>query len=159
MADTDHTRYLEQAIQLANQGVEDDRGGPFGAVVVLDGRVIGTGCNQVTALNDPTAHAEVIAIRAACQQLEQFHLAGAILYASCEPCPMCLSAAYWAHVAAIYYACGTEHAARAGFDDARIYAELSRPAGERHVEMAAFNVADAGEPFERWSRSTTKQMY
>ena len=159
MADTDHAQYLDQAIQLANQGVEDDRGGPFGAVVVLDGRVIGVACNQVTSLHDPTAHAEVLAIRAACQELEQFHLTGAILYASCEPCPMCLSAAYWAHVEAIYYACGTEDAARAGFDDARIYAELERPAEERHVRMTALTVADAGEPFGRWSRSTTKQVY
>lgn len=159
MADTDHAQYLDQAIQLANQGVEDDRGGPFGAVVVLDGRVIGVACNQVTSLHDPTAHAEVLAIRAACQELEQFHLTGAILYGSCEPCPMCLSAAYWAHIAAIYYACGTEVAARAGFDDGRIYAELKRPAEDRQVRMAALTVANAGEPFERWSRSTTKQVY
>ena len=159
MADSDHAGYLQQAIQLANQGVEDDRGGPFGAVVVLDGRVIGTGCNQVTSLNDPTAHAEVLAIRAACQQLGRFHLKGAILYASCEPCPMCLSAAYWAHVKAVYYACGTEHAASVGFDDARIYAELERAAGDRDLEMIMLPVANARAPLERWSRSTTKQMY
>ncbi|MHC4813557.1 MAG: nucleoside deaminase [Planctomycetota bacterium] len=159
MADTEHTSYLEQAIELANQGVDANSGGPFGAVVVLDGRVVGSGCNQVTSANDPTAHAEVVAIRAACRALGQFHLPGAILYASCEPCPMCLAAAYWAQVSAVYCACGAEAAARAGFDDAQMHAEFKRPVGERRVPLVELSVSDADEPFERWLRSTTKQEY
>ena len=159
MTDTENTGYLEQAIELANQGVDSEQGGPFGAVVVLDGRVVGSGFNQVTSSNDPTAHAEVVAIRAACQALEQFHLPGAILYTGCEPCPMCLSAAYWAHLSAIYCACGSETAARAGFDDAAIYAEIKRPVGARRVPLVELAIPGADEPFERWRRSTTKREY
>lgn len=159
MGNKDHSPYLKQAIELAIQAVDEDRGGPFGAVVVLDGRVIGAACNEVTSRNDPTAHAEVLAIRAACEDLGRFHLEGAVLYASCEPCPMCLSAAYWAHVGAIYHASGTEAAARAGFDDDEIYRELRREAGKRRVPLVEVTMTGGSEPFARWVKSTTKKMY
>ena len=135
-----HPHHLRRAIALATQNVLANRGGPFGAVIVKDGRIIGEGANSVTATNDPTAHAEVNAIRAACNALNVFSLRGCILYTSCEPCPMCLSAAYWARISAIYFGCAAADAARAGFDDAFLYDELSQthpaPHHPRHPAFA-----------------------
>src|SRR5690349_21360500 len=107
--------FMRRAIKLAQNGIDSNDGGPFGAVVVKDGAIIGEGCNRVTSTNDPTAHAEIVAIRAACQNLNSFQLDGCTIYTSCEPCPMCLGAIYWARPALMYFACDREDAARAGF--------------------------------------------
>ncbi len=126
MTSQPNPEFLRRAIALATQNVESGAGGPFGAVVVRDGKIVGEGANSVTASNDPTAHAEVNAIRAAAKTLGTFTLAGCELYTSCEPCPMCLAAAYWARLDAVYYGASAADAARAGFDDAFLYAELAQ---------------------------------
>src|SRR5688572_2821497 len=108
-------RFISEAIKLATEGVASDLGGPFGAVIVRDGKIVGRGSNRVTSANDPTAHAEIVAIRDACKNLGAFHLNGCDLYASCEPCPMCLAAVYWAHVDRLFYAACRDDAAKAGF--------------------------------------------
>src|SRR3984885_9247854 len=118
---------MRRAIALATENVVSGAGGPFGAVVVRDGQIIATGVNQVTTTNDPTAHAEVVAIRAACKALGDFQLKGCVVYTSCEPCPMCLSALYWSRCEAIFYGCSAADAAGAGFDDSFLYDEVKRP--------------------------------
>ncbi len=133
MSDSADLAHLREAIALARAGAAGGCGGPFGAVIVHEGRVVGRGENRVTSTNDPTAHAEMVAIRAACTNLGRFHLAGATLYTSCEPCPMCLAAAYWAHVARIVFACTRDDAAAIGFDDAFLYRELVAPPAARRV--------------------------
>ena len=159
MGEREHEAYLRRAVALACEGVDAGLGGPFGALVVLDGRVVGSGCNRVTSSGDPTAHAEIVAIRAACRELGRYHLNGAILYASCEPCPMCLAAASWARVGAIYHARGSDVAARAGFDDVAIRSELLRPAAERRIPLVMLPLEGGDEPFERWARSPHRREY
>ncbi|HEY2866329.1 MAG TPA: nucleoside deaminase, partial [Pyrinomonadaceae bacterium] len=127
----DHETFMRRAIELARQGAENNRGGPFGCVVVKDDEIVGEGCNEVTSANDPTAHAEIMAIRSACRKLSSFQLTGCTVYTSCEPCPMCLGAIYWARPAAIYFAGTREDAAAAGFDDEIFYDEIERPNEER----------------------------
>jgi guanine deaminase len=151
--------FMRQAIELATENVTSGRGGPFGAIVVRDGQVIATGANQVTAGNDPTAHAEVVAIRNACQALGTFKLDGCELYTSCEPCPMCLAAIYWARCKAIYYGCSAEDAARAGFDDAFLYAEMKKPAGERSLPITNLCPQEAAKAFAAWKESPFKVEY
>ena len=151
--------FLRRAIQLATENVASGTGGPFGAVLVRDGRIVGEGANSVTTSCDPTAHAEVNAIRAAARALGSFSLAGCQLYTSCEPCPMCLSAAYWARVEAIVYGASAADAARAGFDDARFYAELARPAAERQVPSQQLLGDEAWASFAAWLGSTTRTEY
>ena len=129
--------FLRRAIALATRNVLTATGGPFAAVVVRDGKIVGEGANSVTTTNDPTAHAEVNAIRAAAKSLGTFSLAGCALYTSCEPCPMCLAAAYWARLDAVYYGASAADAARAGFDDAFLYAELRKDASERKLSSNA----------------------
>jgi guanine deaminase len=143
---------LLRAVAAGRAGMLDGLGGPFGAVIVgPDGRVIAEGCNQVTSANDPTAHAEVGAIRAACAALGTFKLEGCTLYTSCEPCPMCLAAAYWARVDAIVYAASREDAAAAGFDDAFLYDELALAPAARRLPMRRA-AADAGAAlFDEWN--------
>ena len=123
---------MQDAIRLAIDGVNAGRGGPFGAVVVKDGQIVGRGCNEVTSTNDPTAHAEVVAIRDACRRLGVFHLAGCELYASCEPCPMCLAAIYWAHIDRYYFGCTAADAAAAGFSDEFVRQEITLPQRTTH---------------------------
>ena len=136
------------------------RGGPFGAVVVgPGGTVAGVGCNLVTSTNDPTAHAEVVAIRAACATLGTFLLDGCILYASCEPCPMCLAAAYWARVEAIIYGASRADAAAAGFDDALIYEEIGRPVEARRIPMRRLADASAAALFDEWRAMADRTPY
>src|SRR5579871_475778 len=118
-------QYLQQAIDLAREGVEQARGGPFGCVIVRDGEVVGKGANGVTSTNDPTAHAEIVAIRDACQRLGTYQLSECTVYASCEPCPMCLGALYWARPKRVVFAATRHEAAEAGFDDAFIYQEIN----------------------------------
>src|ERR1700755_1901708 len=121
----DHIVFMRRAIELAQNGVDNNQGGPFGCVIAKDGRVVGEGCNEVTSTNDPTAHAEIMAIRDACRRLGDYQLTDCDVYTSCEPCPMCLGALYWARPNRIVYAAGREDAAEAGFDDAFIYKEIA----------------------------------
>ena len=150
--------FLAQTIELAVDNVRRN-GGPFAALVVKDGVVIATGTNQVTRSNDPTAHAEMVAIREACRVLGDFQLTGCDVYSSCEPCPMCLGALYWARPARIFYAATATEASLAGFDDSFIYAELERPRDERTIPMIHVLSDAAGRPFEEWSARTDKTEY
>ena len=150
---------MQQAIQLSYQGMETGKGGPFGAVVVKNGTIVGMGHNQVTATNDPTAHAEVVAIRDACQHLGTFQLEGCELYTSCEPCPMCLGAIYWARPDRVYYANTRDDAAAIGFDDAFIYDEIPRPLQERKIEMIQLGREEALKAFEKWVHSGDNGLF
>lgn len=150
---------MRRAIELSREGMRDGSGGPFAAVVVLDGRVVGEGVNRVTGDNDPTAHAEVVAIREACRALGTYSLEGAMIYASCEPCPMCLAAIYWARISTVYYANTTEDAARIGFDDAAIYRELTLDAPARAVVHERLLGDEAREVFDEWDAWEGKTRY
>jgi len=151
--------FLRQAIDLAREGVEKGKGGPFGCVIVRGGEVVGKGCNEVTSTNDPTAHAEVVAIRDACQRLGDYQLAGCDVYASCEPCPMCLGALYWARPRRVVYAATRQEAAEAGFDDDFIYREIGLEGGERKIPFDYGRVKEAGEVFELWREKGNKRLY
>ncbi|HSI87923.1 MAG TPA: nucleoside deaminase [Pyrinomonadaceae bacterium] len=152
-------QFMLRAIELARSGMEANAGGPFGSVVVNNGRIVGEGNNRVTSTNDPTAHAEIVAIREACRHLDTFELAGSVIYASCEPCPMCLAAIYWSRAERIYIACDRNDAARAGFDDAYIYNELSADPATRRVPIEQRS-RDAGiAVFEEWIRKPDKVEY
>jgi len=151
--------FMRRAIELAQKGIDAEQGGPFGAVVVRDGIIIGEGCNQVTSTNDPTAHAEVVAIRQACQNLNSFQLEGCVIYTSCEPCPMCLGAIYWARPAKMYFACNREDAANVGFDDRLIYEEIERPIEERRIESINFLRDEGLRVFENWANKLDKTEY
>jgi len=152
-------RFMREAIALSLENVRSGRGGPFGAIVVRGGEVIGRGANSVTALNDPTAHAEVLAIRAACQALGAFELPDCEIYSSCEPCPMCLGAIYWARMRRYYYANTRADAARAGFDDSRIYDEFAKSPELRTVPGSQFVIEGAAEALEEWVRWGAKVPY
>ena len=151
--------FMAEAIRLSIQSVREGQGGPFGAVVVRDGVIIGTGANQVTSVNDPTAHAEIVAIRAACAALGTFQLNGCVIYTSCEPCPMCLGAIYWARPDAVYYANTQEDAAAIGFDDAFLYHELSLPAAERKLPLRQMMRDEALIAFGEWAAKTDRIRY
>lgn len=142
--------FMEKAIALATENVTTGRGGPFGAVIVRDGKVVATGTNLVTATNDPTAHAEVVAIRNACASLASFQLSGCHIYTSCEPCPMCLAAVYWARCDAIFYGSCAADAAAAGFDDALLYEEVKRPLDQRTIPTSNLLRERAISSFEAW---------
>jgi tRNA(Arg) A34 adenosine deaminase TadA len=159
-ASADAARYLQQAIDAGREGMLAHRGGPFGAIVVgLDGTVAGVGCNRVTSTNDPTAHAEVLAIRAACAAIGTFLLDGFTLYTSCEPCPMCLAAAYWARVKAIVYGATRAEAAAAGFDDAFIYEEIGQPLEARRIPMRQLMGEPAATLFDEWRAMGDRTPY
>jgi len=151
--------FLRRAIALATDNVLHGAGGPFGAVIVREGRIVGEGVNTVTAAHDPTAHGEVNAIRAACKALGSFSLAGSELYTSCEPCPMCLAAAYWARIDAIYYGARAADAARAGFDDAFLYDELRKDQSERTLPATQLLGDEAWSSFAAWIASENKIKY
>lgn len=151
--------FLRRAIALATENVTRGKGGPFGAVIVLNGRIVGEGANSVTAANDPTAHGEVNAIRAACQSLNTFTLEGCQLYTSCEPCPMCLAAAYWARIDSIVYGCRAADAARAGFDDAFLYDELCKDHAARSIPSTQLLGEEAWASFAAWMASANKVEY
>lgn len=152
-------RWMKQAITLAMENVQSGRGGPFGAMVVKDNVLIATGVNLVTATNDPTAHAELIAIRNACQALGTFQLEGCEIYSSCEPCPMCLGAIYWARPAIYYYSAKRSDAARGGFDDAFIYHQLKLPQVQRVIPGRCLMREEGLEPFTEWARAANKALY
>jgi tRNA(Arg) A34 adenosine deaminase TadA len=151
--------FLRHAIRLATENVESGAGGPFAAVIVRDGQVVGEGVNTVTDSNDPTAHGEVNAIRAACKALGTFTLAGCELYTSCEPCPMCLAAAYWARLDAVYYGASAADAARAGFDDAFLYEEMRKAPDARTLPATQLLGDEAWASFEAWIDSADKIEY
>ncbi|MBS3963637.1 MAG: nucleoside deaminase [Methylomonas sp.] len=153
-----HTFFLSQAIALATANVADG-GGPFGALIVRDGKVIAASGNRVTARLDPTAHAEIMAIRAACQVLQDFQLTDCVLYSSCEPCPMCLGAIYWSRLREVYFACNRFDAAKAGFDDGFIYDEIPLAPEHRKIAMHGLNIADALSPFQAWYQLGDKTPY
>lgn len=151
--------FMREAIELATQNVLGGAGGPFGALIVRDGLILSRGVNNVTATCDPTAHAEVNAIRAACKALGTFVLAGCELYSSCEPCPMCLATAYWARIEAIYYGSTAADAARAGFSDAFLYQEFRKYPQDRSLTVTQLLGDEAWASFEAWITSETKIEY
>ena len=151
--------FMARAIQLAIENVHSGRGGPFGAVIVKDDRIIAESTNQVTATNDPTAHAEIFAIREACRKLGAFELHDCELYASCEPCPMCLGAIYWARLPRVYFAAGASDASAAGFDDSLIYREISQPYSARRISMIQIMRDEALAAFRAWEKKPDKITY
>lgn len=155
----DHERFMRRAIELSREKMCAGDGGPFGAVVVVDGRIVGEGWNQVTSHNDPTAHAEVVAIREACTALGTYSLESGVLYTSCEPCPMCLAAAYWAHISRLFYANTTADAAAIGFDDATLYRELALPWAERTLPSEQLLAEEARAVFAEWEAWPGKVPY
>jgi guanine deaminase len=156
---TTRNPFMERAIQLALENVGSGCGGPFGAVIVRHGEIIAEGANHVTSRNDPTAHAEVFAIRQACTKLASFELRDCELYSSCEPCPMCLGAIYWARLARLYYASTAEDAAQIGFDDSFIYHELQIPHAQRRIPTVQLMREEALAPFRAWADKPDKVRY
>ena len=152
-------QFMRRAIALSREGMEARRGGPFGAVVVADGRIVAEGTNLVTSTNDPTAHAEMVAIRRACAALGRFDLRGAEIYTSCEPCPMCLAAIYWARLDRVTFANDRADAARIGFDDAHIYEQLGLAPHDRHVPTRRLLADEALQAFEEWARDPALVRY
>lgn len=151
--------FMDEAIKSAIQGIENNEGGPFGCVIVKDGKIIGRGNNKVTSTNDPTAHAEIMAIRDACNHLNSFQLQGCIIYTSCEPCPMCLGAIYWARPDKVFFGCTKKDAAKINFDDAFIYQELLLPFDERSIPFEQINRNEALKAFEIWTEKEDKIPY
>ncbi len=154
-----HERFMRLAIEQARRGMSQNEGGPFGAVVVRRGEIIALGNNRVIGTNDPTAHAEIVAIREACKRLNSFQLEGCVLYTSCEPCPMCLGAIYWARPEKVFFACTRADAADIDFDDAFIYREITAPVHERRIEMQQLLRAEALEVFDWWKNKPDKTLY
>lgn len=150
---------MRHAIALSEASVQTNGGGPFGAVIVQNDVIVATGCNQVTSTNDPTAHAEIVAIRAACARLGCFHLHGCDIYTSCEPCPMCLGAIYWARLARIYYANTRQEAARIGFDDEFLYREMPLALEARAVPIIRLLADEARPAFDAWQQKADKVRY
>lgn len=151
--------FMREAIRLAREGMNTGKGGPFGSIIVKDGQIVGRGSNEVTSTNDPTAHAEVVAIRDACRNLNTFQLDGCTLYASCEPCPMCLGAIYWARPERIVYGAFHSDAAGAGFDDQFIYEEIDKPREQRSIPMSQALRDEANTVFDEWRAKTDKTKY
>jgi guanine deaminase len=151
--------FMARAIQLAVENVRSGQGGPFGAAVAKDGEIIAEGVNRVTLTNDPTAHAEVLAIREACRKLGVFELKGCELYTSCEPCPMCLGAIYWTRLSRVYFGCFAADASQAGFDDSFIYREIAQPHANRGVPMIQIMREQALSAFHAWQEKSDKIRY
>ena len=154
-----NSAFMEMAIAIATENVTSGRGGPFGAVIARMDVIVATGANLVTSSNDPTAHAEVTAIRNACTALGTFQLSGCAIYTSCEPCPMCLAAIYWSRLGAIFYGNTHEHAAEAGFDDSMLYAEVSRSRDQRSIPITPLLSDEARSSFDAWLRSPYRIHY
>lgn len=151
--------YMHLAFEEAFSGMRENHGGPFGAVIISDGKIIGKGSNMVTSTNDPTAHAEIVAIREACKNMNSFHIPNAVIYASCEPCPMCLSAIYWANIKTVYFCSDRSDAAKIGFDDKFIYDELNKPINERAIKMQQLDLPISRELFNEWNSKQDKLPY
>lgn len=155
----EHIKFMKRAIEVSKQGMDNNEGGPFGAIIVKNGEIIAESCNQVTSTNDPTAHAEVAVIRKACQKLGTFQLDDCILYTSCEPCPMCFGAIYWARPKAVYFGCTKEDAAKIDFDDQFIYDELEKDQQNLKIKFINLMREDAVKVFNQWSEKTDKTEY
>lgn len=153
------TDFLTRAIELSNEGMKQGEGGPFGAVIVQNGKIIAEGFNRVIATSDPTAHAEVVAIRRACETLGRFDLSDCELYTSCEPCPMCLGAIYWARPKKVYYANTRFDAAAIEFDDSFIYDEIAAPMNKRTIPFEHVPSGDAHAVFDKWAKKADKTPY
>ena len=156
---SDDKRFMQRAIELSNVAVETNMGGPFGCVVVKDGKIIAEGHNSVTGTNDPTAHAEMVAIRNACKELKTFQLDDCVIYTSCEPCPMCFGAIYWARPKKVYYGCTKEDAAKIDFDDQFIYDELDKKGQNQNIEFVNMMRTDANVVFNQWAEKNDKVKY
>jgi tRNA(Arg) A34 adenosine deaminase TadA len=156
---TNQQLFIRKAIKLALENVQSGQGGPFAALIVKDNIIIASGTNLVTSANDPTAHAEIIAIREACKVLGTFQLEGCEIYTSCEPCPMCLGAIYWARPAKLYFACTRQDAANAGFDDSLIYDELTKSINERKIPMLHLPQNEGITVFNEWKEKADKKNY
>ena len=155
----DHKHYMQEAVTAALKGMQNNEGGPFGCVIVKDGKIIGKGNNKVTSTNDPTAHAEVTAIRDACKNLGSFQLEGCTIYTSCEPCPMCLGAIYWARPEKVYYGSTKTDAAHIGFDDDFIYEELKLPYADRSIPFEQLAPEVAITAFQKWAVKEDRTEY
>lgn len=151
--------FMRRAIALAQNGMDSNAGGPFGAIVVKNGEIIGEGSNRVTSTNDPTAHAEIVAIREACRKLDSFQLENCLIYTSCEPCPMCLGAIYWARPAKVFFACTREDAAKIGFDDRFIYEEIEKNFEDRQMKLVNFLRGEGLTVFKKWTNKADKTKY
>ena len=151
-------KYMQRAIELSIESVNNG-GGPFGSIIVMDNRIVAEGSNKVTSTNDPTAHGEIVAIRQACKNLNNFNLSGCELYSTCEPCPMCLSAIYWSRIDKIYYANTREDARKINFDDSLIYSELKKNINERKIPMIQMMRNEALKAFQLWDKKTDKVKY
>jgi tRNA(Arg) A34 adenosine deaminase TadA len=156
---TREEKFMEEAIALAEKGIKNDEGGPFGCVVVKNDKIIGRGNNKVTSTNDPTAHAEIIAIREACKNLATYQLEDCEIYTSCEPCPMCLGAIYWARPKVIYYGNSRKDAAKIGFDDSMIYDEISSDLSSRKIPVINICRKEANQTFAKWQQKEDKKIY
>lgn len=156
---TEDKQFMKRAIELAQEGMNSNAGGPFGAVVVKDGKIIAEGFNRVTSTNDPTAHAEVTAIREACKKLGTFQLDDCIIYTSCEPCPMCLGAIYWSRPKAVFYGCDKLDAAKIDFDDQFIYEELDKNIGDRTIKFVQILQNEAQVAFNEWAAKENRTEY
>ncbi|WP_440880575.1 nucleoside deaminase [Tenacibaculum sp. C7A-26P2] len=154
-----HHEFMSEAVKAAIIGIKNNEGGPFGCIIVKNGEIIGQGNNKVTSTNDPTAHAEVTAIRNACKKLNSFQLHGCTIYTSCEPCPMCLGAIYWARPDKVYYGCGQKDAAKIGFDDSFIYKQIPLSYHERNIPFEQIGREMALIPFEKWIHKNDKVTY
>lgn len=154
-----NVHWMKQTVALAYENVLQEKGGPFAALVIKDGKIIGQGTNEVTTCNDPTAHAEIQAIRAASSYLNNFQLTDCDIYTSCEPCPMCLGAIYWARPRAVYYYSSRKDAAEVGFDDQYIYEQIPLPVHERNILMKQVNISASNQPFELWKNTNNKVEY
>ena len=151
--------YMQKAIDLAKKGMDSNAGGPFGAIVVKDDKIIAEGYNEVTSSNDPTSHAEIVAIRKACEKLNSFQLTDCIIYTSCEPCPMCLGAIYWARPKKVFYGCTKKDAASIDFDDQFIYDEIDTPLNKRSIPFENINRQESKIVFEKWLLKEDKTKY
>jgi tRNA(Arg) A34 adenosine deaminase TadA len=154
----DH-KFMLKAIEFAQKGMDNNEGGPFGAIIVKDGKIVGKGNNKVTSTNDPTAHAEIVAIRDACKNLGTFQLDDCVIYTSCEPCPMCLGAIYWARPKRIVFACDKKDAAAIGFDDDFIYKEIELPITKRSIPTNQLLRNEGVKVFNAWDEKTDKDAY
>jgi tRNA(Arg) A34 adenosine deaminase TadA len=155
----DHNYFLKRAIQLAEEGMDKGEGGPFGAVIVKNGEIVAEANNKVTSNNDPTAHAEVVAIREACEKLQDFQLKDCVLYTSCEPCPMCLGAIYWARFKKVFYALNRKDAAKIGFDDQFVYDEIAREMDDRKIPFVNMMREEGLPVFEKWEEKGNRINY
>ena len=156
---TREEKFMNEAIALSHSGCMNNEGGPFGCVIVKEDKIVGRGNNKVICNNDPTAHAEIIAIRDACKNLDSFQLEGCEIYTSCEPCPMCLGAIYWARPKVVYYANSRRDAANIGFDDSMIYNEMGLELEKRKIPIVALEKDDAMKVFEQWVNKNDKTLY